>query len=159
MAVVRVLVVAAALLALASLPCVVAMSIVHADELLERVGGLAQRCLRRCRALLVDYRVLHERVVEPPVPATPAGPPIEQIAADLRRLGRQRTGIATRSPVWFAAVQRAYEERLVQACRSLGVVQHLDELTGLDREIERVRVEGELQAAGLVLGPVDAEHA
>lgn len=155
----RMLVVAAALVALASLPCVVAMSIVHADEVLERVGGLVLRCLRRCRVLLVDYRVLHERVVEPPVPAAPTGPPIEQIAADLRRLGRQRTGIATRSPVWFAAVQRAYEERLVQACRSLGVVQHLNELTGLDREIERVRMEGELQAAGLVLGPVDAEHA
>lgn len=152
----RVLVVAAALVALASLPCVVALLIVHADELLDRVGGIARRGLRCSRALLVDYRVLHARVAEPVTP--PAGPPIEQIAADLRRLGRQRTGVATRSTVWFAAVQRAYDERLVQACCSLGVTQHLGELTGLDREIERVRVEGELQAAGLVLGPVDAEH-
>jgi hypothetical protein len=83
--------------------------------------------------------------------AKPAGPPIEQIAADLRRLGRQRIGVATRSPVWFAAVQRAYDDRLSLACLELEIPQHLGELTGIDQEIERVRIEGELAAAGIGL--------
>ncbi|HET6212017.1 MAG TPA: hypothetical protein VFE14_03985, partial [Micromonosporaceae bacterium] len=88
----------------------------------------------------------------------PVGPPIEQLAADLRRLGRQRLGIATRSTVWFTAVQRAYDDRLRLACRSLDIEQHLDELDGLDLDIERVRVEGELVIAGVSLGPVDVDQ-
>jgi hypothetical protein len=90
------------------------------------------------------------------VPAQPAGPPIEQVAADLRRLGQQRLGIATRSPVWFAAVQRAYDDRLQVACRELEVEEHLAELEGVDLEIERVRVEGALQAAGMTFGGSEA---
>jgi hypothetical protein len=92
------------------------------------------------------------------VPAEPAGPPIEQVAADLRRLGQQRLGIATRSPVWFAAVQRAYDDRLQVACRELEIEEHLAELEGVDLEIERVRVEGALQAAGMTLGDSEAGH-
>jgi len=90
------------------------------------------------------------------MPRQPAGPPIEQVAADLRRLGQQRLGIATRSPVWFAAVQRAYDDRLQVACRELEVEEHLGELEGVDLEIERVRVEGALQAAGMALGGSEA---
>jgi hypothetical protein len=82
----------------------------------------------------------------------PHGPAIEQIAADLRRLHRQRSaGPTTESLAWLLAVRRAYDDRLCLACTCLGVTEHLNELDGLDREIERVRVEGELQAAGLVL--------
>jgi hypothetical protein len=81
-------------------------------------------------------------------------PPIEQIASDLRRLGRQRLGLATRNPIWYEAVRRAYDDRLRLACGCLGIQQHLAELDGLDLEIERVRVEGELHAAGLFFGGV-----
>lgn len=81
-------------------------------------------------------------------------PPIEQIASDLRRLGRQRLGLATRNPIWYEAVRRAYDDRLRLACGCLGIQQHLAELDGLDLEIERVRVEGELRAAGLFFGAV-----
>jgi hypothetical protein len=93
--------------------------------------------------------------VAPPNPVVPIGPPIEQLAADLRRLSQQRLGIAMRSTVWFTAIQRAYDDRLRLACRSLDIEQHLDELNGIDQEIERVRVEGELVSAGIVLGPID----
>ena len=79
------------------------------------------------------------------------GPPIETIATDLRRLRSQRDGVAQRSPVWFTAVEKAYDERLRLACDRLDIEAHLDELTGMDREIERLRVEGELEAAGLRL--------
>jgi hypothetical protein len=78
-------------------------------------------------------------------------PSIEQVAADLRRLGRLRLSVATTSPVWHAAILRAYDDRLRLACRSLGVAEHLERLDGMDLEIERVRVEGELVAKGLVL--------
>ena len=46
--------------------------------------------------------------------------------------------------VWHSAVIEAYDDRLRAACRALGIPEHLAELTGVDREIERVRVEGVL---------------
>jgi hypothetical protein len=85
-----------------------------------------------------------------------AGPPpgIEQITAELRRLDSQRRrGPTTESTVWLAAVLFAYDEWLRLACRSLGVVEHLQPLEGLDREAERLRLEMELQANGVPLRP------
>lgn len=79
----------------------------------------------------------------------PTSPPIQQVAADLRRLNRQRISIAMRSRVWFQAVQHAYDDRLGVACRQLSIEQHLGELTGMDLDLERVRVEGLLEEAGL----------
>lgn len=84
-------------------------------------------------------------------------PTIEQIAADLRRLHTQRLGVAGRSRVWQNAVRQAYDDRLRLACDCLGVSEHLCDLQGVDLEIERLRVEGELQAAGLVLPSVTGE--
>jgi hypothetical protein len=89
-----------------------------------------------------------------PVPSRPAcdSPPIEQLAFDLRRLHRQRhVGPTRESQRWLAEVQRAYDVRLRLACRYLEVPEHLDWLEGLDRDIERVRVEHQLEAAGLAL--------
>jgi hypothetical protein len=89
-------------------------------------------------------------------PAEPLPTPIEQIAADLRRLTRLRHSVATRSWVWFNAVQAAYDERIIEACDRLDVPHYLDDLAGLDLEIERLRIEGELWAAGLVLRDADS---
>jgi hypothetical protein len=81
-----------------------------------------------------------------------APPPIEWLARDLRRLDRQRRGGVTLESVrWRAAVMRAYDERLCLACQCLGVTENLRPLDGLDREVERVRVEGALEEAGLQL--------
>ncbi|MER7279917.1 hypothetical protein ABT369_36315 [Dactylosporangium sp. NPDC000244] len=85
------------------------------------------------------------------------GPPIEQVAGDLRRLNRLRESVAMRSRVWFVAVQEAYDEGLHVACAQLDVEEHLDELSGIDLEVERLRVEGELQRAGLVLRNASAQ--
>jgi hypothetical protein len=155
-AVVHALVVAVALIALAGLPCAVALLITSADEYVELTGRAVRRGLRRCRSALGRRRGL--KWLAPPVKAEPAGPPIEQIAADLRRLSQHRVGIATRSPVWFTAVSRAYDDRLRLACRSLQIAEYLKDLDGVDLEIERVRVEGELQAAGMVLSAVDRDR-
>jgi hypothetical protein len=86
------------------------------------------------------------------------GPPIEQVAGDLRRLNRLRVSVATRSRVWYVAVQEAYDEGLGIACAQLGVEEHLGELAGVDLELERLRVEGELQRAGLVLRNAGAQQ-
>ena len=85
-------------------------------------------------------------------------PPIEQVALDLRRLNRLRESVARRSRVWFVAVSEAYDDGLRIACAQLGVDEYLGELSGVDLEVERVRVEGELQAAGLVLRDAGASQ-
>lgn len=61
----------------------------------------------------------------------------EQVVARLRALPR---------------AHEDYDEALCAACRCLGLPEHLGELTGLDLEIERLRVEGALTDAGLFLG-------
>lgn len=73
-----------------------------------------------------------------PQPA-PAGPPLvpfEQIVDRLRELDRADAG---------------YDQALRDACQCLGIDEHLTEVGGLDLQIERVRVEGALIAAGVVL--------
>lgn len=88
-----------------------------------------------------------------PAPSVPAGPPIEVLAADLRRL---RNAVLTLAPdtshVRREATHAAYDDALGQACLALDLP---DTLTGLapgpDREAERLRVEAELEAAGLRL--------
>lgn len=140
-----------ALIALVALPFVVALLICSGGFLTRVRHGFRsrreRRTLQRLDRLLGTYTIpiaaLDER----------QQPPIQQIAADLRRLDRQRLGVATQSRVWHAAVQQAYDDRLRLASRCLGVAEHLAQLDGIDLAIERVRVEGELQAAGLTLRP------
>jgi hypothetical protein len=158
----HILVLAAALVVLLCLPCIVAV-IICADELFDRAAWTRRR-RREDRALRRLDRSLDTagQLTEPdrsngtvPAPRVAAGPAIEQIAADLRRLDRQRHGgVTTGSATWLAAVLRAYDDRLTLASRCLGVSEHLHLLEGIDREIERVRVEGQLQAAGLALRSV-----
>jgi DNA-directed RNA polymerase specialized sigma24 family protein len=72
------------------------------------------------------------------------------VTRELRRLDQQRRSTLIRqSHRWQEAVLRAYDRRLLLACRALGIVEHLDALEGMDREIERLRVEGVLQGTGL----------
>lgn len=148
------------LLALVCLPCLIAVVLI-ADS----VVAYALHAVARLRRRWVEGRLARRAGLgrkplrrEPTRVHQPVGPPIEQIAADLRRLARQRTGVATRSPVWFSAVSRAYDERLTLACCELEIPEHLCELTGLDLEIERVRVEGMLLAAGLSMSTVDSDR-
>jgi len=165
------LLVLAAFVGMAIVPCALCMLIVAADEAVERVGRALRRWRRR------TFRWVGGKVLEGSLgrrwrlvriahalraPAAlehsePTCPPIQQVAADLRRLSRQRVGIATRSTVWFTAVQRAYDDRLRVACGQLGIEQHLGEVTGIDLDLERVRVEGLLEAAGLALRDDNAE--
>ena len=155
MAIVHGAVLALALIALACLPCAVAF-LICADDIAARLRRRL-RARRERRALHHLDRTLGQRPLSLDALDTQQ-PSIQQIAADLRRLDRQRLGVATHSKVWHAAVLLAYDDRLRIASRCLGVPEHLDQLEGVDLEIERVRVEGDLEAAGLSLRPSDSRH-
>ncbi|MEV4760964.1 hypothetical protein AB0J86_38555 [Micromonospora sp. NPDC049559] len=157
MAVSHALVLALALLGVLCLPAVLA-AIICADELVDRAVRRYARWRRRRsdrrtvsrlgRALAAELRIADADLAE--FDRTDRAS-IEQIAAELRRLGGQRLGESSRAGVWHQAILRAYDERLRLASRCLGVAEHLADLEGLDLEIERIRVEGELQGAGMVL--------
>lgn len=91
-------------------------------------------------------------------PPPPVGPPIERIAADLRRLRREldQLRVEFERPYRTArmtAALLAYDDRLVDACRALGVEQRLRDRNGPPRPVERIRVERALAAEGLMLRP------
>lgn len=163
----RALIILAAVAALATLPCLLTLVIAGGggpSRTVRAVKAVARRCRRRRfadRSLTRRERRGLARLdrcfgpQEAPA-ATPDPLPIEKLAADIRRLRRQRAGIAQRSPVWRAAVDDAYDDRLLLACKRLEITAHLTGLTGVDREIERVRLEGELEAAGLTLHGYEA---
>lgn len=110
------------------------------------------------------WRLHHRRPVQddgsPTLPAGPVGRPIEVIAADLRRLARERelqyrSGSVSR--VKRLSVLQAYDDVLLEACGELEVPNRLDrpDVWGVDEQhdLERLRVQDALRQAGLVLDP------
>jgi hypothetical protein len=86
-------------------------------------------------------------------PLVPAGPPLEQLAADLRRLypGAHFPQKGVRMPKQ-RGVLMAYDDRLVETARALEVPTTLPDIPaeGFDRDAERLRLEHALTEAGLV---------
>jgi len=87
----------------------------------------------------------------PPTVPPAAGPPLEKLAADLRRL---RPEVRSPRPGVAMARQRgivaAYDNVLVETASALGVPTTLAELPeGIDHEAERLRLEHALGQAGL----------
>jgi hypothetical protein len=148
----HVVVLAGALLALLSLPCV--LMVVSANPVAVRRSRGTPSLETRRQLRRVDRAIHQPPCAERIAAARETLPPIEQIAAELRRLNRQRDGGPTyESEMWLAAVHRAYDSWLWAACRRLGVAESLSRLEGCERHVERVRIEGELEAAGLVFRP------
>lgn len=144
--VLRALAIFSALVTLASLPCLIAWLVVGTDDSASRREDALRRAERRS--------------APPPADDMPPQPPrrrrsIERVAADLRRISGELRDGRPLSPLRREAGVAAYDELLREACAMLGIAEHLGELTGeghlMDREIERVRVEAELEAAGLFL--------
>ena len=81
----------------------------------------------------------------------PARLPIERLAADLRRVHRTLAEFPPGTPaVRRRATREAYDALLVQACMALEVPHRLDVTgEGIDREVERLRVEEALRTAGI----------
>lgn len=118
--------------------CLVPVAFVGALLHADRVGGLLLRLARRLG--LADTP-----------PAAPPGPPLEKLAADLRRLRRD-----VRSPRPGLGEERirgtlaAYDGVLVLTATALDVETMLGDLPeGLDQEAERLRLEHALERAGL----------
>jgi biopolymer transport protein ExbB/TolQ len=80
------------------------------------------------------------------------GVPIEQLAADLRRLRAILGSDAHRSAAHQMGNRLAYDKLLMQVCGMLDIEHDLEgESIGFERDIERFRVEAELERAGLIL--------
>ena len=81
----------------------------------------------------------------------PPGRPLERVAADLGRLGRQVELVPAGLPMARRrAVQAAYDDVLTEAAGMLGVSSALAGLPeGRARDVERLRVAAELRRAGL----------
>lgn len=86
-------------------------------------------------------------------PQAPPGPPIEQVAADIRRIGGQIRQAPPGMPVarmrgWLGA----YDDVLAEACWALALEERLRTTPeGAERDLERERVERMLMRAGLRL--------
>ena len=80
------------------------------------------------------------------------GAPIEQLAADLRRL---RATLATdehRSAAHQMGNRLAYDKLMIQICEMLDIEHDLaGDSIGMERDIERIRIEAELERAGVAL--------
>jgi hypothetical protein len=138
---------AGALLALLCLPCAVAL-LVHAPN-----QAAIRRTWRRDPVTLELLRRLDSRLktrrADTVVAIDTNAPCAEQISAELVRLRRLRHhGLANQSEEWMAAVNRAYDRWLCQGCQALGINEELLRLEGLDRELERARIEDVLRDKG-----------
>ena len=101
----------------------------------------------------LSVRLARRLHLAPPPPPTPVGMPLEQIARDLRRLRVEARRHTPGMPVAkHRGIVAAYDDALLDACRALDIPTTLDALReGLEHESERLRVEAELEAAGIVL--------
>lgn len=101
--------------------------------------------------LAMAFRRLVDRVW--PAPPPPAGPAIQRIARDARRLRAELAPAPGTPMAQRLGAEKAYDDLLADACRALGVEDTLSGLpAGTDRDAERLRVEHELGEAGLQLG-------
>lgn len=88
------------------------------------------------------------------------GAPLERLAADLRRLREVVRGDAHRSAAQQLGNRLAYDQVLIQACSMLEIEHELrDATSGMERDIERLRVEAELERAGMTVTARDFGQA
>ena len=128
-----------------SLPCVVAAMNVRRDDRARR-----EAWARRDQQPETEQLRALDRALSAAEPPTLIVPPLGDLEEDLQRLHRRRqAGQASECPRWRAAVVSAYDVRLSLVCRQVGVPENLEPLDGTDREIERVRIEGTLEEAGV----------
>jgi hypothetical protein len=84
--------------------------------------------------------------------ANQQGVPLERLAADLRRLRSLLGQDAHRSAAHQMGNRLAYDRLMMQICEMLHIEHELArDSIGVERDIERFRVEAELERAGVVL--------
>jgi|SRR3954449_5642463 hypothetical protein len=121
--------------------CLAAMVALVSDPQFDR--------MTRARACLRGWW----RTPRDPDPHTPTGRPIEDIALDARRLGRQLQHTNDgRSAARIGVIRRSYDDVLAEGCAALGLAELLGVLPdGPELDAERRRVEVVLTGAGMVL--------
>ena len=78
------------------------------------------------------------------------GLPLEQVVADLRRLRSVVGQDSRRSAAQQMGTRLAYDRLLAQACEMLEIHHDLgSDSAGMERDIERIRVEAELERVGV----------
>jgi hypothetical protein len=117
------------------------LAVIHADSLIESLARTRRRA-----------RKARERVFPEPV-----GPPLEKIAADLRRIGAARRETILGS-LGYTILTTQYDKQLGNACRALGIEHRIYDLSGFDLDLERLRIEGALLDAGMVRSDSDVEQ-
>jgi 1-acyl-sn-glycerol-3-phosphate acyltransferase len=116
----------------------------------EGLAGRWDNLLQRWRERLEERRQ-HRRNVRALRKQT--GVPIEKLAADLRRLRTAVGQDAHRSAAHQLGNRLAYDRVLIEVCEMLEIEHELDQnLLGMEQDIERVRIEAELERAGVVVG-------
>jgi hypothetical protein len=115
----------------------------------DALAGRWDEQIRRLRGRFSD-RVEHRRNVR--ALRQQQGAPLERLATDLRRLRVAVTTDEHRSAAHQLGNRLAYDRILMQICAMLDIEHMLDtEVSGIERDIERFRVEAELERAGVVL--------
>lgn len=106
------------------------------------------------RAVAGVGRVL-QAVRRPADVPRPLGPPLERLAADLRRIRHDLDTAPEDQPVARrVGVLQAYDDVLTEACAALDLPDTLHGLPlGPERDAERLRVEYLLEQRGLVIRP------
>ncbi|WP_369258456.1 hypothetical protein [Geodermatophilus amargosae] len=102
--------------------------------------------------LMLDVRA-RRRAREGDVPPPAAPRPLEAVAADVRRLGRQLDTVPAGAPqVRRRGLQAAYDDVLTEAAALLAVPHGLGAVPlGFARDVERLRLQTALADAGLVV--------
>jgi hypothetical protein len=83
----------------------------------------------------------------------PAGPPLESVVANLRRLRREVCRGCYHTQVRRMAVEAAYDDTLLECCRLVAVDAPLATADARDRPFARLLTEAALENAGITLDP------
>jgi hypothetical protein len=83
----------------------------------------------------------------------PAGPALESVVANLRRLRREVCCGCFRTQVRRIAVQAAYDDTLLECCRLVDIDAPLATADAGDRPFARLLTEAALENAGIALDP------
>jgi hypothetical protein len=88
----------------------------------------------------------------------PEVPPLERTADTLRRLRGMIESPQHLSAIRYHGIQLAYERTLSDACATLGIPEDLCQTCGFAHSVERLRVEAELEHAGISLATPSSRH-
>ncbi|GEL19562.1 hypothetical protein [Pseudonocardia asaccharolytica] len=92
----------------------------------------------------------------------PAGPPLESLVADLRRLRRELRGSRQRTRLRRIALRSAYDDVLADVCQAVGVDAGplaATAETSSERAFARLLAEAGVEAAGIALDPPGSGRA